>query len=65
MVGVSMSDPNAPSWAKPMSSSRMTTTFGAPTGFGRVGNHAVESASVRPMTPAYWWSVATRSLPTD
>src|SRR5687768_10474913 len=49
MVGVSMSDPNGPSWAKPVSSSSTTTTLGAPAGLGTGGNHGTESAGVRPM----------------
>ncbi len=36
-VGVAMSEPKQPSWAKPTSSSRTTTTFGAPAGGSGTG----------------------------
>ena len=52
IAGVAMPEPKQPSCAKPMSSSTITTTFGAP-GFGR-GNSVgcgVESAIVVPIVP--------------
>ena len=52
MLGVAMSDPKQPSWAKPRSSSTITTTFGAPVGWPRAParTHGVDSAMVRPIS---------------
>jgi hypothetical protein len=38
-VGVSMSEPKHPSWAKPTSSRTTITTFGAPAGASGSGGH--------------------------
>src|SRR4051794_41897453 len=59
MLGVAMSEPNAPSWAKPMSSSSTTTTWGRPTGLGRGGNAATDSLNVRPMRAPVDASIVT------
>ncbi len=52
MVGVSMSDPKQPNWAKPTSSSSTITTLGAPVG-ARVGSghHGSDSWYHRPTPP--------------
>ena len=50
MCGVPMSEPKAPRWPKPVSSSTMTTTFGAPAGgLGSAGKRGVDSAAVKPI----------------
>src|SRR6516165_4268497 len=50
MFGVAMSEPKHPSWAKPVSSSTMTTTLGAPgVGDGLGAKTGVESAMTRPV----------------
>ena len=51
-VGVRMSDPKQPSCAKPTSSSRNTSTLGAPAfARGGCGQAASDSPAVRPMVP--------------
>src|SRR3974377_1190677 len=49
MVGVAMSEPKQPRWAKPVSSRAIATTLGAPTGgLASTGLTGVASATVRP-----------------
>src|SRR5262245_15180234 len=52
MFGVLIGEPKQPSWPKPVSSSTMKRTLGAP-GFGRMGSGQAgeESSIVRPMRP--------------
>src|SRR5579862_2592363 len=53
MVGVRMAEPKHPRSANPTSSSTISTTSGLPAGGSSgAGHHGVDSATVRPMTPA-------------
>ena len=47
-----MSEPKHPSWAKPVSSSTITTTFGAPARNGRPARGARDNAVVSPIEVA-------------
>ncbi len=48
--GVPMSEPKAPRWPKPVSSSTMAMTLGAPLGgLGSWGKRGVDSAAVKPI----------------
>ena len=48
--GVAMSDPKQPRWPKPVSSSTMASTLGAPAGgLGSCGKRGVDSAGVKPI----------------
>ena len=45
-----MSEPNEPRWPKPVSSSTIAMTFGAPDGgLGSCGKRGVDSAAVKPI----------------
>jgi hypothetical protein len=68
MFGVSLSPPYAPRCPKPVSSSRITSTFGASGGaVGRFGQSSTDSSyvfAILPLKPAMRGSVAGSLLPT-